>query len=130
VSTTLISRGVFGTELKSSARDMNRKSTADPLTSINSRLAAVQRPPITRRKPPAVIEHPPSEREARLNRESSERQRALELIQRKKREMLGSETPSTVRGGGYEDMYNRADVEEAHKFKDRRGGNIGRDRRW
>jgi hypothetical protein len=65
-----------------------------------------------------------------LNRESSERQRALELIQRKKIEMLGSETPSTVRGGGYEDMYNRADVEEAHKFKDRRGGNIGRDRRW
>jgi len=61
----------------------------------------------------------------RMSRESSERERALELIRRKKREMAGSETPSTVRGGGgggYGDVYNRADVEAAHSRT--------RDRRW
>lgn len=61
---------------------------------------------------------------ARLTRESSERERALELIRRKKREMQGSETPSTVYGGldgGYGDVFNRREVEEAHR---------GRDRRW
>jgi hypothetical protein len=118
------------------ARDMNRKSYADPLTSINSELATSHRPSTTssnrwrpRRPPPALADEPdkpPSVLEARLNRESAERQRALELIRRKKRETQGSETPSTVRGGGYGDMYNKADVEEAHKHRDRGGGR----RRW
>ena len=44
---------------------------------------------------------------------------------RKQREMMGSETPSTVRGGDdlseYGDMYNRRDVEEAHRLRDRHG---------
>jgi len=119
------------------ARDMNRKSHADPLTSINSQLATSQRSSTSnnwrpRRPPPAALtdgpDKAPSEREARLTRESSERQRALDLIRRKKREMQGSETPSTVRNGAYGDMYNKADVEEAHRHKEKRleGGN----RRW
>ena len=67
-----------------------------------------------------------TEVEARLNRESSERQRALELIRRKKRELEGSETPSTVygggmeKGGGYTDVFNRKEVEEAHKHREHR----------
>lgn len=38
--------------------------------------------------------------------------------------MMGSETPSTVRGGDsaseYGDMYNRRDVEDAHRLRDQR----------
>ena len=57
----------------------------------------------------------------RLSRESSERQRALELIKRKKRELEGSQTPSTVRStdGGYGDVFNKREVEEAHRNRDR-----------
>src|SRR5262245_55381612 len=98
----------------------------DPLTSISRQLAS--RAPTSRsnsnyrpRPPPTTL--PTSSSEARLIRESSERQRALELIKRKKRELQGSETPSTVHGGfeGYADQFNRKEVEEAHR---------GRDRRW
>ena len=65
----------------------------------------------------------PPEVQARLARESSERERALELIRRRKREMAGSETPSTVYGGAdgeYGDMFNKKDVEEAHRWRGRR----------
>ena len=71
--------------------------------------------------------------QSRLSRESSERQRALELVRRKKREMEGNSTPSTVVDdltGGYGDVFNRQEVEEAHKYKDRRReGGYGH-RRW
>lgn len=73
-------------------------------------------------RPPKDIEDKPPELQARLSRESSERQRALELIRRKKREMEGSATPSTVFGnsaGGYGDVYNRREVEDAHRHRDR-----------
>lgn len=63
-------------------------------------------------------DRPPSQLDARLSRESAERQRARELIERKKREMAGSATPSTVRSG-YGDMYNRVEVEEARRSKGR-----------
>ena len=108
-------------------RDMNRKSNADPLTSINSQLAnSSSRTPSSSshrgwRRPPngsrtSDPDQPPSQLDARLNRESAERQRARELIERKKREMAGSVTPSTVRSG-YGDVYNRIEVEEARKSK-------------
>lgn len=75
----------------------------------------------------------PIDVQARLSRESSERQRALELIRRKKREMEGNSTPSTViddSSGGYGDVYNRQEVKEAHMYKDRwREGGYGH-RRW
>ena len=123
-------------------RDMMRKSGHDPLTDINQRLASTFKPPSssTFRRP-----RPPSPRElqggnpevsVRLSRESSERARALELIRRKKREMMmGSETPSTVYGGDdeYGDMYNRREVEDAHRGRDKRGGRreeTYRHRRW
>lgn len=111
-------------------RDTARKSVHDPLTSINHQLASssVKSFPRPRLPPPP----PPSSRissqhpeiNARLSRESSERERALALIRRKKRESMGSETPSTVHGGDqsseYGDMYNRRDVQEAHRLRDRR----------
>lgn len=129
---------------------MARKSVHDPLTSINSQLAAQSGPSDTRNgsgrprdrarmrapppgsAPPAVASRP--ELSERLTRESSERQRALELIRRKRRELQGSETPSTVYGGsgmsgGYTDQFNRQDVEEAHRFRDRRRDRDRGDRR-
>ena len=63
----------------------------------------------------------PPEVQARLSRESTERERALELIRRKRREMAGNVTPSTVfDDSGYGDVYNKREVEEAHRFRDRR----------
>jgi len=105
-------------------RDVNRKSNADPLTSINSQLASSSAPSRGDWKRPqnrsrtSDPDRPPSQLDARLSRESAERQRARELIERKRREMAGSATPSTVRGG-YGDVYNRAEVEEARRSKGR-----------
>ncbi|OBZ77207.1 Peptidyl-prolyl cis-trans isomerase [Grifola frondosa] len=114
-------------------RDLARKSVSDPLTTINSQLASrsastpsFRHPrspnvPMSSRAPPEVSE--------RLSRESSERQRALELIRRKKRELQGSETPSTVHGGmegGYGDVFNRREVEEAHRYRGRKHDREGR----
>jgi len=110
-------------------RDMNRKSNADPLTSIKSQLASSLsqgssssprrdwkcRPSGPRTSDP---DRPTSQLDTRLSRESAERQRARELIERKRREMAGSVTPSTVRSG-YGDVYNRVEVEEARKSKGR-----------
>ncbi|KAK0233115.1 hypothetical protein IW262DRAFT_1290244 [Armillaria fumosa] len=101
-------------------RDTARKSIHDPLTSITHQLASKsssssssssrQRPRLA-----SALGQPP-EVSARITRELSERERALALIRRKKR---GSETPSTVHGGiaesEYGDMYNRREVEEAHR---------------
>ncbi|KAJ3876175.1 hypothetical protein F5051DRAFT_454019 [Lentinula edodes] len=109
-------------------RDTARKSIHDPLTTINHQLASSStqssvKPRLTRPSPPKYPLQPP-EVNARLSRESAERERALALIRRKKREMMGSETPSTVRGGDsaseYGDMYNRRDVEDAHRLRDQR----------
>ena len=116
-------------------RELARKMAHDPLTSINQQLARragdeSSRAGSSRRLPPSSGSQPRPESE-RLSRESSERQRALELIKRRQRELEGSATPSTVRGGmggGYGDMYNRQDVEEAHRHRDRRGR--GDERRW
>lgn len=64
---------------------------------------------------------PPDARSSRLNRESSERQRALDLIARKKREAAGSvmSTPTSVSGGGYGDVFNKRETDDA--FNRRRG---------
>lgn len=113
----------------------------DPLTSITRQLATrpssqSSLPPNNSRsrdyrssrrtdQPPAALPPPPKQLDptaARLSRESSERERALALIRRKKRELAGSETPSTVHGGideGYGDVYNKRAVEEAHAHRDR-----------
>jgi len=107
-------------------RDESRKYVHDPLTSITKQLAArpsasmsssSYRPPL-----PSKASHDmPSEVQARLSRESTERGRALELIRRKRHEMEGNATPSTVfSDSGYGDVYNKREVQEAHRFRDRR----------
>lgn len=108
-------------------RELARKSAHDPLTSINQQLArrsgdnggpSNRSRPVARPLRTSMTQQP--EVSERLSRESSERQRALELIKRKKREMEGSATPSTVRsgmGGGYGDVFNRREVEEAHRYR-------------
>jgi hypothetical protein len=53
----------------------------------------------------------------RLKRESTERARAAELRERRRREKAGSETPSTV-AGGYTNQYNKREVEEARKRRE------------
>ncbi|KAJ7106418.1 hypothetical protein C8R43DRAFT_1092041 [Mycena crocata] len=108
-------------------RDTARKSVHDPLTSITHQLASrhgsapSSSKSTYRPRPPALPPNTsrPPEVQARLTRESSERERALELIRRKQREMRGSETPSSVHGGGYGDVFNRREVEEAHRGRDR-----------
>ncbi|KDQ52245.1 hypothetical protein JAAARDRAFT_50362 [Jaapia argillacea MUCL 33604] len=140
-------------------RDLARQSKDDPLTFINTQLSHSSSSNPTsstsrqahfhrRHSHPAPLPPPSSYSDSeqdtshltsRLTRESSERARALELIRRKKREMEGSETPSTVHGG-YGDVYNRVEVEEAHRGWGK-GGSWGRgqdrerkgdfrDRRW
>lgn len=123
-------------------RDSSHKSLSDPLTSINRQLA-VRFPPTPttsasgpqRRewgRPPPPPSRPSSAaatetetdpaRTARLSRESSERQRALALIARRKREAAGSATPSTISGSSrsrYGDQFNARDVEEAHRDRER-----------
>jgi len=127
-------------------RDTARKTIYDPLTSINQQLSKsspfsssrsnlqdrrFKRPqdPIpprasTSNQSPSAASNPT---QARLARESSERERALALIRRKKREMMGSETPSTVHGGmederGYGDIFDRKEVGGARRGRERGGG--------
>lgn len=111
-----------------SKREESRKFAHDPLTSITRELAV--RPSTSsssssrpRFRPPAPpSSDKPPEVQARLSRETSERERALELIRRKKRHMEGNATPSTVcdeSSGGYGDVFNRREVEEAHRYRDR-----------
>ncbi|KZV82368.1 hypothetical protein EXIGLDRAFT_713471 [Exidia glandulosa HHB12029] len=118
-------------------RDDSRKSQSDPLRSIpaqlsqststhsrdryhdNSRRGTAAAPSSSARGRPS---DPVQER---LSREASERARAAELIRRRRREMEGSMTPSTVAGGvdeGYSERYNRKDTEDAQRRR--------RDRRW
>jgi hypothetical protein len=109
-----------------------RKSKNDPLASIPHHLTttATTTSSSSRRLPLHAHAHPsaPSEVSVRLTRESSERERALALIARKKREMRGSETPVSEQDGGeYSDLFNRREVEEAHA-RSRRGRE--REGRW
>jgi hypothetical protein len=130
-------------------RDLARQVRADPLASIPSHLMRSSRttpssmPPQSRRHPPSrrhphaqpsqpqppQPQPPPSSasRQGRLARESSERERALALVRRKQRERAESATatPSTVHGG-YADVFNRVEVEDAHRERDR----AWRQRRW
>ncbi|KAK2464032.1 hypothetical protein APHAL10511_003976 [Amanita phalloides] len=114
-------------------RDAARKSVEDPLTAINRHLISSrdrqneheQDWRFKRPEPPTRSKQPSSKDDvqARLARESSERERALALIRRKKREMSGSETPSTVHGGDLTtDMFNREDVEEARRRREKEWG--------
>jgi len=115
---------------KYSRRDAQRKYKHDPLTAIEQRLASrTQTPMQPNRKPKPHSSYLSSSSstdpliQARLQRESSERERARALIQRKKKELEGSMTPSTICADddeGYRDVYNRQEVKDAHRIRDRR----------
>jgi hypothetical protein len=113
-------------------RDLARQVKADPLASIPSHLKGS--PSRAQARSHSQLQRPPSSasREGRLVRESAERERALALVRRKQRERAESATatPSTVRGGdggpGYADVFNRREVEDAHRERDR----VWRQRRW
>ena len=116
--------------IMSRKREESRKTAHDPLTSIERQLASrspssssQSKPKYRSSLPSATVADKAPEVQARLSRESSERERALELIRRKKREREVTATPSSVRGessSGYADVFNRREVEEAHRYRDRR----------
>lgn len=125
-------------------RDLARQRKADPLSSIPSHLkrplhshAAIPPPQSHSYSHSEQSQKPlPSSAslEGRLARESVERGRALALLRRKQREReqaaRTTATPSTVNGGdggpGYADVFNRREVEDAHRERDR----SWRHRRW
>lgn len=101
-----------------------RKVRQDPLKDVEaslSRLASPSNPSSSmQKKLPTELSAGPSSsnklRDSRLSREQVERQRAAELIARRRREQAGAETPSTIISrGAYDSMYNRAEVEDATK---------------
>ena len=106
--------------------DESQIYVSDPLTSITKSLAVRPSPSMSslsyRTPLPSKANHgKSSEVEARLSREPTERERALELIRRKKREMEGNVTPSTVfNDSGYGGVYNKREVQENHRFRDKR----------
>ncbi|KAN0113792.1 hypothetical protein V8E52_007445 [Russula decolorans] len=124
--------------------NLARQLKADPLFSIPSHLkrplhshAGIPPPPSHSYSQSQQSQKPPpssASREGRLARESVERERALALLRRKQREREQAErataTPSTVNGGdggvGYADLFNRREVEDAHRERDR----SWRHRRW
>ncbi|KAH9991716.1 hypothetical protein BJV77DRAFT_935429, partial [Russula vinacea] len=115
-------------------RDLARQLKADPLSSIPSHLkrplhshdAILPLQPHSYTPPQQSQKPAPSSasREGRLARESVERERALSLLRRRQREQKQAEsvttTPSTVNSGpGYADVFNRREVEDAHRERDR-----------
>ncbi|KAG8833156.1 hypothetical protein FRC17_011227 [Serendipita sp. 399] len=137
-------------------REELRKQRHDPLKEVEASLSRAcagqlpQRSQYPSRPPMKQASIPPSSSssnpllESRLSREAAERQRAAELIARKRRERVGAETPSTVAPSeaGYGNLYNKDDVEEAarrrrdqdgHRWKERVrhwDGTDGRGRKW
>lgn len=96
-------------------------SSSDPSRALPNRLSHRTRDARTTGSPPLHLPKRVDPTSERLNRESSERERALALIRRKKWEAAGGETPSTVHGdadGRYGDVFNRREVEEAHAQRD------------
>ena len=81
-------------------REEYRKAAHDPLSSTTKQLSAKfgssPSAPIRPHRRPKDIVDKSLEVQARLSRESSERQRALDLIRRKKREMLCLELFSVI----------------------------------
>ncbi|KZP06680.1 hypothetical protein FIBSPDRAFT_876287 [Athelia psychrophila] len=98
----------------------------------HSQAQAKPRPPPEAEDLAGPARPPPPPITARLTRESSERERARALIERRKREMEGDETPMSTPGGfgGYGDVYNRVEVEAAHRGQRGWDGARDRGRRW
>jgi len=122
-------------------RELSRKSLNDPLTSINSALSKSQREKEFQERARRQFRPPPPPSRStssadpltnRLSRESSERERALELIARRRREKAGMDTPMSVSSVDdrevYGDLFNRQETKEARRRRRGREGNE-RDRR-
>ena len=111
----------------------------DPLMLVQSALSTSQKKanPIYERHQRTIPAASTDPSAARIARESSERSRALALINEAKRKQAAaslSATPSTVAGGGneYSDMWNAQEVREARRRREAvRGwaGEVGRDTR-
>lgn len=137
----------FHTELMTTKPILRRKEEAnkmrnDPLMVVQSALSVSQtkaRPEYERttNRPIPTTAGSSDPTAARIARESSERSRALALINEAKRKQAAASltaTPSTAVGGGieYSDMWNAQEVREARKRRDAvKGwvGEVGRDTR-
>ncbi|KAF8147249.1 hypothetical protein K438DRAFT_1989831 [Mycena galopus ATCC 62051] len=98
-------------------RDTPRKSVRDPLTSIMHQLAAqhTSTPTSTAYIPKHTY---PPRRPPNANAQTN-----TITAQLSEREMRGSETPSSIHGGGgggCNDVFNRREVEEAHRGREKR----------
>jgi len=114
-----------------SRREAQRKYKHDPLTAIEQQLASRTQTPTqpygkSRSRSSCFLDSSSLTDlsvQTRLRRESSERERARALIQRKKKELEGNMTPNTMCGDddeGYRDVYNRQEVKDAHRIRDRK----------
>ncbi|KAF8147255.1 hypothetical protein K438DRAFT_1780211 [Mycena galopus ATCC 62051] len=116
-------------------RDAAENSVRDPFPSITHQLAALHASTSTSTVYKLKSTYPPrrpsnananaqtNTNTAQLPEVQTRPARAMKLIRRKQREIRGSETPSSVHGGGgggYGDMFNRREVEEAHCGQERR----------
>lgn len=119
-----------------SDRDEMRKQRHDPLKDVEASLARISDHPSSRtrhpmdppRRPASSTSGSESMLDSRLSREQSERQRAADLIARKRRERMVHDTPTTTASSdtGYGNQYNKVDVEAANRR--RRGDNRWNDR--
>jgi hypothetical protein len=120
-----------------SKQDLNRKKRDDPLTSISRELALQASAHAPRGRPPPRPKHSTSsdqlsDVDSRLRRESSERQRAQELIRRRQREARGLDSPSMTpnRRDEYDDLFNPQEimqVKEVRRLHFQRKGHSRRD---
>lgn len=104
-------------------KDESSKTDQDPMTQVQAALASSSRPPAPPRyqrpRPPTTQSQAPADplRAARVNRESTERARALALVQARR---AGGETPRTDRtdGDGDGNLWNAREVSEARARKE------------
>ncbi|QRW10037.1 hypothetical protein RhiLY_09036 [Ceratobasidium sp. AG-Ba] len=129
---------------RSRANKVSSKIALDPLTDMQSKLAARSRALSSRTAamppPPAPISRsssqslPKDAASERTTRESAERARAEALIARRRAALeasssVGGDTPISIRDGGYSDGYNKQETRAAHEAWERQRGRYG-DRRW
>ncbi|KAG8679156.1 hypothetical protein FRC09_019211 [Ceratobasidium sp. 395] len=129
---------------RSRANKVSSKTTLDPLTDMQTHLAARSRalssrtttmPPPPIPTPRTSNSSPPKDAASeRTTREATERARAEALIARRRAALdasssVGSDTPVSIRDGGYSDGYNKQETRAAHEAWERQRGRYG-DRRW
>ncbi|KAG8738418.1 hypothetical protein FRC10_006913 [Ceratobasidium sp. 414] len=129
---------------RSRVTKVSSKTTLDPLTDVQSHLAARSRVlsarPGTMLPPPIPAPRtsnsstPKDAASERTARETAERARAEALIARRRAALdasssVGGDTPISVRDGGYSDGYNKRETRAAHEAWGRQRGGYA-DRKW